>query len=68
MGVSMFVLNCLQIWGERELVCVCVLMWIPWVASIIVFSSQLFFIMERQKEDVGGFRLQHLKEGLNKCQ
>lgn len=21
-GVSMFVLNCLQIWGERELVCV----------------------------------------------
>lgn len=37
-GVNMFVLNCLQIWGERELVCV--LMWIPWVALIIVFSSR----------------------------
>lgn len=63
----MFVLNCLQIWGERELVCVCVN-----VDSMGGFNHCVFFpiifIMEQQKEDVGGFRLQHLKEGLNKCQ
>lgn len=60
----MFVLNRLHIWGERELMCVS--MWIPRVASIIVFSSQ--FLLRSSRKDARGFRLQRLKEDLNKDQ
>lgn len=52
MSVSMFVLNCLQISGERELMCV--LMWVPWVAPIIVLSSHFYCgAAERVQEDLG---------------
>lgn len=53
-GVNMFVLNCLQIWGEGKVVCVN-------VDSMGGFNHWVFFLIipitEQQKEDVGGSRL-----------
>lgn len=60
-GVSMFVLSCLQIRVSACGVCVN-------VDSMGGFNHCVFFpiifIMEWQNEDVGGFRLQCLTEGL----